>query len=430
MSVVIGIVVHARRFDIFEQAARTVTGVTLRWAVYHQQSEIGDRVRELLAQPRMDGVLLGLLPFELARDLLPESVVVAVPQPSALDLALAFARMRAEFPLETPVSIDTFGQEIVNEVTTALGVDATSLPYAPGQRTADIVEHHRSAMRERGGVVITMRMDVADQLRPDVPVINSSTVPSTVRADLHELVLRIHSGQANAFRFTAGIFQVRDRASEIDVEQARSGLTNLLLHNPDMAGAWVENHGRRGLVVFAHKALFERATARWRVVPILRQAEELLGISADAGFGIGGSARTSVSLAERAAARAATESEPSGFLIEDNGVIIGPMNRDQSLAEFTYRDHGAALERLARDAGLSPTTLSRLVAVERNLHGRPVAPSELAALLGITDPSGRRVIRKLQAAGLAVAEGIAQHARKGRPTRLYRLRLDDALSED
>ncbi|MGP4016198.1 hypothetical protein [Saccharopolyspora sp. 5N708] len=429
MSVVIGIVVHARRFDIFEQAARTVTGVTLRWAVYHQQSQIDDRVRELLAQPRMDGVLLGLLPFEVARDLLPESVVVAVLRPAALDLALAFARLRADHPLDTPVSIDTFQPEIVDEVATALGVEATSLPYAPGQRTADIVEHHRSTLRRRGGVVITMRMDVADQLRDDVPVINSSTVPSTVRADLHELVLRIHSGQANAFRFTAAIFQVHEQSSEIDVERARGGLTNLLLHSPDMAGAWVENHGRRGLVVFAHKALFERATARWRAVPVLRQAEELLGVRADAGFGIGGSARTSVSLAERAAARAEAEPEPSGYLVEDSGVIIGPMNRDERLAEFAYRDHGAELERLARDAGLSPTTLSRLVAVERNLHGRPVAPSELAALLGITDPSGRRVIRKLQAAGLAVAEGIAQHARKGRPTTLYRLRLDDALAE-
>ncbi|MGW1682172.1 hypothetical protein [Saccharopolyspora sp. NPDC002376] len=227
MSLVIGVVVHARRLEIFKQAARTVTGATVRWAVYQQQSQIGDRVRELLAEPRMDGILLGLLPFELARDLLPESMVVAVPQPSALDLALAFGRMRAEFPLDTPVSIDTFDREIVDEVASALGVEALSLPYSPGQQTADIVEHHRNVLRRRGGAVITMRMDVADRLRAEVSMINSSTVPSTVRAELHELVLRIRSGQASAFRFTAGIFRVHEQPRAVDVERARVGMANL-----------------------------------------------------------------------------------------------------------------------------------------------------------------------------------------------------------
>lgn len=92
MSVVIGVVVHARRLEIFEQAASTVTGVTLRWAVYHRQAEIGDRVRELLEAPRMDRILLGPLPFESARELLPESVLVAVTQPSVWTLRWRSAR--------------------------------------------------------------------------------------------------------------------------------------------------------------------------------------------------------------------------------------------------------------------------------------------------------------------------------------------------
>ena len=33
MSVVIGVLVHARHQEVFRQAASTVSGVTLRWAV-------------------------------------------------------------------------------------------------------------------------------------------------------------------------------------------------------------------------------------------------------------------------------------------------------------------------------------------------------------------------------------------------------------
>ena len=48
--------------------------------------------------------------------------------------------------------------------------------------------------------------------------------------------------------------------------------------------------------------------------------------------------------------------------------------------------------------------------------------------LGITDPSGRRLIRKLAEAGLAVPDGSTQPYHKGRPTRLHRLAIASALA--
>jgi hypothetical protein len=72
--------------------------------------------------------------------------------------------------------------------------------------------------------------------------------------------------------------------------------------------------------------------------------------------------------------------------------------------------------------------MSRLAALERSLGGRPVSPGELADALGITDPSGRRLVRKLTEAGLAVPDGSTQPHHKGRPARLYRLAITAALT--
>lgn len=83
---------------------------------------------------------------------------------------------------------------------------------------------------------------------------------------------------------------------------------------------------------------------------------------------------------------------------------------------------------LARTVGLSPATLSRLAAIERDLAGRTVTPSELADAMAVTDPSGRRLVRKLHAHGLVTAEGLTQTHRKGRPTGLYRLAIAAALT--
>jgi DNA-binding MarR family transcriptional regulator len=265
-------------------------------------------------------------------------------------------------------------------------------------------------------------------LRGVVPVVSSLPGPSTLRAQLHELALRIQSKRAAAQRFAAGVFVVVNRDGAADLERARVGLMHLLVNTPEFADAWIENRDRRGVVVFAHQALFEGVTHNWVSLAALAQAQETLGIRVAAGFGIGASARTSVLLAERAVARAEQEDGPCAYLIEDSGVIIGPMGLGGEPLAYTYRGHGADLEQLARGAGLSAATLSRLAALESTLEGRPISPNELATALGITEPSGRRLIRKLGESGLVTDEGSAQPHRKGRPTRLYRLAIGAAVN--
>ncbi|SFS79755.1 hypothetical protein [Saccharopolyspora flava] len=423
MSVVIGVLVHARRQEVFRQAASTLTGIAVRWGVHDAPEEAADRLRELLSSPGADGLLIGPDTYDVVRDQVPDRMPVAVVRPGPLELALAVARMRGEFPEHRRACIDSFDHHVIQEIATSLGVRHSALPYAPGQPPEEIVAHHREALRN-GGVVLTPRRRVADALRAEAPVVEVELPASSVGTRLQELALRVRTEQAEDCRVAAGVFQVRDGD---EVERARAGLREFLLQDPQLAGSWVENRGRRGLVVFGHKALFERATADWQVVPALHQAEREMNVRIAAGFGLGPSMREGISLAERAVMRAEAEPYSCGFVIQDSGVIIGPIGGSGRRAEFAYRDHSAQLERLARDVGLSPTTLSRLVSLERELHGRAVSPSELATLMGITDPSGRRLIRKLGTAELVTSEGSAQPTRRGRPTRLYRLRLGDVL---
>ncbi|GAA3084732.1 MarR family transcriptional regulator [Streptosporangium carneum] len=435
MTIVIGLVIHASHRTIFEEAARTLSGVRLEWVTYRHENEIQPLVREFLGREQVDGLLLGKVPFAESRDLLPADVSVAVIKSAGLDLSIAFFRAAARGWRAAPVSIDTFDQETVDEVVQALQLDRSQvacLPYNPRQSVEEIVGFHRRFMEKTGAAyAISLRTAVTARLADSVPVVNALYGPATIRTNLHELALRIQSRQANASRFAAGVFRVVTQDAQADLDRARIGLMNLLVNTPEFGEAWIENRDRRGVVVFAHKALFEHATQNWISLPTLGEAQETLGIRLAAGFGIGVSARTCVQLAEWAAARAEQESIPSAYLVQDNGVIIGPMSSGSAnpLA-FTYRDHGGDIEGLARRVGLSPATLSRLAALERSLEGRLISPSDLAGSLGITDPSGRRLIRKLNESGLVTEEGSEQVHRKGRPTRLYRLGIGTALTDE
>lgn len=423
MSAMIGVLVHDQHQGSFHRAARSSSGTDLRWSTYREPSQAPERLRDLVSDTTPDGLLVDQHAAGALRGQLPESLPLNIVDPTATELAMAIARMRARFPERHIASVDGFGQDELQEVTDPLELAATAAPHPREASLEQIVEHHRKTLRD-GGVAITSHPGAAEALANDGPVVQIDLSPATIRAGLDELRLRADAARAEGMRFAAGIFQVRNGH---DVESARAGMREILLRDDTLSGAWVEKHGRRGLVVFAHRALLERNTDGWQVVPALEDARIQLDIRAAAGFGIGASVTAGISLAERAVVRAEAEEHPCAFLVQDSGTIIGPIGGGYRRSRYTYRDHGAAVERLATEVGLSPTTLSRLASLEREVHGRALTPSELAALLGITDPSGRRLIRKLQAADLVSAEGSAHSARRGRPTRLYRLRLSDTL---
>ena len=420
---VIGLVVHAAHHDRFTRAAATLGGVTVAVAGYRREDEIRDLVAGLLRTHRLDGLLLGLVPYARAGDLLPAGLPVKVTRSAALDLALAWCRARGQGLDATPVSIDTFDAETVDEVAGSLGLDRSAiacLPFDPGDTVADVLAFHRA----RGAPwVISVRTGVTAALAAGpVTVLNALATAGTIRADLHELVLRVQSQRAGRQRFAAGVFLVGRPGTAGD----RMALLHLLENTPEFADAWIDDRGRRGVVVFAPVALFEAVTQHWIALPVLADARQSLGVRAVAGFGIGGSARSCVALAERAAARAEQDEDPGAYLITEDGVMIGPMGPAGAPLAYTYRDHGG-IEALAERVGLSPATLSRLAAIERRLGNRPLSPSDLAKSLGITDPSGRRLIRKLSSSKLAIGEGSSQLHRKGRPARLYRLEITAAL---
>jgi hypothetical protein len=429
--VTVGLVVHRSRRAVFADAAGALTGVTLAWAEYEYESDVRGLVRDLLERAHLDGLMLGPVPYAACRDLLGDRLCVATVEPTDLDLALAFSRAAARGWKPTPVSVDTFEPAVVAEVADALELDREAigcLPYQAGQDPGEIVEFHRRFLqRAGGGFVVTVRTTVERRLTGEVPILNGAPVPSTIRAKLHELVLRVQSRRADARRFAAGVVRVVRRDGRGDLDRARVGLLNLLVNTPDFADAWVENRDQRGVVVFGNVALFERVTHNWTALPLLRHAEAALGIRVAAGFGIGASARTCVRLAEQAAGRAEADDPPTGYLIDDGGVMIGPLDAAGAPLTYHYREHSADVEQLARQVGLSATTLSRLAAVERAHEGRSVSSRDLADALGITDSSGRRLLRKLGEHGLAAGVGTAQTHRNGRPNRLYRLAVVEAI---
>lgn len=434
MRMTLGLVLHTSHHARLAIASGMLTGVQLELVIYEQEREIRPKVEALLNRVELDGILLGRVPYDACRDLLPPDLPLSINRYAALELTLTLGRALQQGWAPAPVCIDTFDRPIVDDVGRALGLDPdqiTCLPYSADTSYDKIIDFHRNFLAEHpDGYVITVRSEVTRALGGKFRMLNVIPLESTVRAELHELVLRIQSQRAKELSFAAGIFSVVDFEKDSNLDRARVGLLNMLLNTPEFADAWVDTRGSRSVAVLAHRALFNEVTANWTALPAVGTAHETLAIRVAAGFGFGSSARKCVVLAEKAVALAEQTGAPCGFLMDEDGLVVGPLRPGAVPLRFTYRDHGADLERLARRAGLSATTISRLAALDRNLAGRPLSPGDLADALHITDPSGRRLIRKLTASGLAVPQGSAQANRRGRPTNLYQLTIAAAIGED
>jgi hypothetical protein len=174
----------------------------------------------------------------------------------------------------------------------------------------------------------------------------------------------------------------------------------------------------------------QKLTRDWTALPLAGELERHIGQPVSIGVGLGGSARRSVEYAEAAINRAVRAGGRCGFVVSDDGVVIGPLTGASGQPQrHQFRFDDAALARFAREIGFGVTTLSRLLNYEQELGGTAVSASDLARQLRISGPSGRRDARVPGHHGLLIPAGAAQPSGRGRPTSLFRLNLQSTVRD-
>ncbi|MFD0663579.1 hypothetical protein [Thermocatellispora tengchongensis] len=308
----LGIVVPVTSESVFEAALAHLEGVDAQWVRYEDEGGIRPAVRETLQDA--DALFFaGPMPLDRCRDLLPEGVPVAVARQGPIDLALALLRAREQGLPPAPASVDTFDEQVVEELARELGLPIRALqvlPYDPGQDVEEIVRFHLQARRRhRTHYAVTGRSRVYARLLEslDIPVLRSVPVVASIRSAMNEVVLRAVSARHSNLRFATAIYRLLDEPGLYEAEVGRVNTLRMFFDAPEFAEAWVEARGDLSVLVFAHKGLLEEITKSWTTVPLVEEARTRLGARMAVGFGLGESARDSVRHAEMAVRRAMAE---------------------------------------------------------------------------------------------------------------------------
>jgi hypothetical protein len=437
MKVRLGVVAPRRSLGRFEGAASTLTGCEPRWMLYDSEDGIPSVVAKGVTE--CDALCFsGDMPHERSRDVvLPPEMPVEVVRLTAVDITLCLLRARALPQPIAPLSIDTVSVEIMDEIVEQLGLDPNQVAHLPHDRDLDvddIVRFHRDAHeRLATSIAVTGRSNAEAALAAqlDIPVFPAVPVTSSIRAAMNRAVLAAANRRQADKNFAAAIFRTVVGGDLVESETRRLAMAHALHEVVDLSDAWVEaRSGGQDVLVFGHRRLMQRLTHDWTALPLAHELERRVGQPIAIGIGLGGSARRSVEYAEAAINRSVRAGGRCGFVVSEEGVVIGPMSgMSHPPQTHMFRFDDEALAEFARDMGFGVATVSRLLNYEQELAGAAVSASDLARQLKLSAPSGRRVARVLDQHGLLIAAGTAQTTGRGRPTTLFRLNLRARLAD-
>ncbi len=329
---------------------------------------------------------------------------------SGLTLLAALLRLAREGRDLTRISIDTLDPGEVRETLAEAGMAADvaeCMVYEPSVRSRDVVAFHRAARERRDArVAITCLRSAYDVVRKEMPVVRLAPSPHDIRGSVDALALRTRNQHHSDAQVALGF---------VELDRAEPALERKL---GELGGAVARIDAERYLLVTTRGPL-DRVTEGFRTAPFLAglaSGHERVHI----GLGIGRSAGEAAAHASRALARARAQGDVAA-------VLAAPHDADIVLASGGPAEPAASsptdLGRLAQRLGMSRTTLQSLRQFLRNAEERRVTAAELAEAFSIQERSARRLLKRLERAGAAVAVGTLNEGQMGRPPVIYRVDL-------
>jgi hypothetical protein len=251
---------------------------------------------------------------------------------------------------------------------------------------------------------VTCLRSAYDTLRPQLASLRLAPSVHSIRSAVRHLLLTLDSRQSGDAQVVLGLVELTAEPDRLLRQEAAR-----------LAGSLTHYGGRRHLIVTTRGAL-EAATASFSEFPAVTRLAERYG-SVRVGFGVGSSAAEAEALAKRALSRARAASRATAVVSLRHEVDI-----------VLAGGHGAGGERgrpslnvLAQRSGLSAVTLTKLRELVRGSTSEGLTTRDVAAHLELQPRTARRILNRLERAGLARTVGTQALNGSGRPLLIYHL---------
>ncbi|WP_246266807.1 hypothetical protein [Nonomuraea typhae] len=401
VGIVIGVVGPHDLVDDVAATCEEQPGVSTLRLDYDHESQ-APAIVEAHAGAVEGWLFTGIVPYMLARDADMLSRPAAFVDYSGATLLSALVRLQHDGQDITTLSIDTLAPADVTATFTEAGLPTDrlrTLGYRPEMTSKKAIAFHR---RGAGHPVITCLSSVHEALRGDMHVLRLAPSVHSVRVALRQLLLTAEGQAQEDAQIALGLVEV-------------DGEEGLLREATALGGTLAGFRGGTHLLVTTRGPLYD-ATGGFTGLPMLGRLAAASRV-VRVGFGLGRSAAEAESLARRALARARRIGDVAAVLSlrADTDIVL------ESVTSTPAGEQNLSV--LARRVGLSVPTLERLLEARDAAGGEPLTTREIAERLAVQQRTARRMLHRLELAGLAERTGNLTSGSSGRPLTLYKLTL-------
>lgn len=334
------------------------------------------------------------------------------------------------------ISFDTIPEHDIHETFKELGleIDNVHILSYEGYRSIDeLVSFHERLFRQgEVDVCVTCVRSVYENLkRLGVPVYRITPTRMSIRQCLTLVNQQGKTLQFQRAQIAILLIQVQqgvqqdplsDETVSYSVHRQNLKLQEVVLNYTERISGTFVYQGNGRFIIISTRGSIEES----REVHPTSLLEDLFIITdspTNIGVGYGTTAWQAEQNAQLALLHAKNYDEYCVFQVDENGVIEGPLQREDSI-EFEFKTETKELRNQLRKAGVSVKALSKVLAVQQKLGKDSITAVDIAKWLKMSTRNARRILYSLERIKLAEIVGEEAPTERGRPRKLYRITVD------
>jgi hypothetical protein len=411
--------------SVIRDVAKEFGELELIPVVYWEEDEIPDRISPYLADAHM-WLCSGQVPYVILYQQLKVDRPVFYTRHSGEGLYKALLYWVHERGVRiSEMSFDTLSPETLQKFLMDVGIESTFYVkhYTGSIRSEELVQYHKS-LWERGliKVAVTCLRSAQLQLKQlGIPCTHITPTHSEVRQALESIV----QTQALLVSRDAQVaVQLIQRADGDEVRTSEADFDSAIHRYSRYVHGTTQKVSANQWMIYATRGAIEELTDHFQRRPPLHAIADLEDHLITAGIGIGKTVRDAQERARLALEQANLCGSGSWACALENDTLITPLGvKDFSLSYQYVRED---MQELGREVPLSTLTLTKIAGVLAKRGSTRITAHELAQYLHILPRSARRILLTLEAHGMATVVGEDTSHQRGRPRKIYDIRMSGA----
>lgn len=342
----------------------------------------------------------------------------------------AFWQMKEQDIDYSKISFDTIEKNDIVEVTNELDININNLyvkTYYDDIDYHEIVNFHYKLWKEKKINVATTCLSTTykDLMKLGVPVIKLYPTDSLIRECIKAAVYVGDAEKIKATQIAVQIFKIKNKNIILDYEflKLKNMLEKTLLDYTQDCFGYVFPFGRDEYVMFSTRGAINNQWLNFDLSKSLNTYDNNVEIKVASGIGYGNTVYEAETKARIALGFAIEERYNSCYMVDENGKITGPMGQKEDNLSYDLAVMDEEVQLIAKKIQISATYISKIKALIQKIGTNRMSAEIFANYLGISERSGRRILKNITDAGYAKIIANESSSNVGRPRQVYEILL-------